>query len=371
MKARDEKYMREALRQAKRGLGRTSPNPMVGALIVRGDRIIARGYHRGPGQNHAEVDALSKLKQKVHKRDILYITLEPCNHFGRMPPCTEAILTSGIKRIAIGMKDPNLHVTGGGAGYLLNKGVEVKTGILEAECQRLNEAYVKHVTTGTPFIAVKSAQTLDGWTATVTGHSKWITNESSRRFVHLLRDRVDAVMVGIGTVLADDPLLTSRLPGKKTKDPVRVIVDTKLRISSQAKVIKHQSSVKTIIAIGSKIPQKRVKSIESAGVSIIKCPLKGGLIDLSALFQKLGAMSLNSVLVEGGSGITGSLIREKLVDKFYIFKAPKILGGGDGLPMATGKGAKRMDKCLNLRGLKVRRFEEDILIEGYPVYSSK
>jgi len=368
MMNKDDKYMREALRQAKKALGRTSPNPMVGALIVRGDRILARGYHRGPGQKHAEADALTKLKKKVNKNDILYVTLEPCNHFGRTPPCTEAILASGIKRIVIGMKDPNPHVTGGGAGYLSSKGLEVKIGVLEAECRRLNEAYVKHVTTGIPLIILKTAQTLDGWTATVTGHSKWITNERSRAFVHGLRDRVDAVMVGIGTVLADDPSLTSRLPGKMTKDPVRIIIDTKLRISSQAKVIKNQSSAKTIIAVGPKIPKKRFNAYESAGVSILKCPLKKGLIDLHDLFQKLGAMSLNSVLVEGGSGITGSLIRERLVDKFYIFKAPKILGGEDGFPMASGPGAKRMDKCLSLKETKIRRFEEDILIEGYPVY---
>jgi diaminohydroxyphosphoribosylaminopyrimidine deaminase/5-amino-6-(5-phosphoribosylamino)uracil reductase len=175
-------------------------------------------------------------------------------------------------------------------------------------------------------------------------------------------------MVGIGTVMADDPLLTSRLPGEKTKDPVRVIVDTKLRISSKAKVIKHRSSAKTILAVGPKIPQKRLESIESTGASVITCPLKKGLIDLPVLFQRLGAMSLNSVLVEGGSSITGSLIRERLVDKFYIFKAPKILGGEDGFPLASGPGVKRMDKCLSLREIKISRFEEDILIEGYPVY---
>lgn len=360
--------MRAALREAGKASGRTSPNPMVGAVIVRGDRILARGYHRGPGQKHAEVAALSDLGQKVRRGDILYVTLEPCHHFGRTPPCTLAILESGIRRVVIGMTDPNPHVTGGGAGYLSENGVEIRTGILEPECRRLNEAYVKHVTTGIPFIIVKSAQTLDGWTATATGHSKWITNDSSRRFVHRLRDRVDAVMVGIGTISADDPSLTTRLSGKNARDPVRVVVDTNLRISPQAKVIRHNSAAGTFIAVGPGVSGKRLESIESEGVSIIRCPVKKGLIDLKALFHRLGEMSLNSVLVEGGSGITGSLIRDRLVDKFYIFKAPKILGGEDGLPMASGRGAKRMDECLNLKEIKVRRFKEDILIAGYPVY---
>jgi len=364
-----EKLMREALHQAKKAWGRTSPNPMVGAVIVREGRILSRGYHRGPGQAHAEVEALSKLRQKIRKKDILYVTLEPCNHWGRTPPCTEAILASGIKRVFIGMKDPNPHVPGGGAGYLSGHGVEIKTGILETECLRLNEAYLKHITTGMPFIILKSAQTLDGWTATATGHSKWITNEHSRRFVHQLRNRMDAIMVGIGTVLADDPSLNTRLPGKQTRDPVRVIADTNLRISSQAKVIKQESQAKTVIAVGPDVPRKRLESIEKEGVSIIRCRSKKGLIDLEGLFQSLGEMGLQSVLVEGGSGITGSLIREKLADKFYIFMAPKILGGNDGYPVAAGRGAKRMDRCLNLRDIKIRRFKEDILIEGYPFYA--
>lgn len=364
----DEKFMRKALHQARKGLGRTSPNPVVGAVITRNGKIIASGYHKRAGDNHAEIEALGKIGYGATGGDTLYVTLEPCNHYGKTPPCTEAILKSGIKRVIVGMRDPNPNVSGGGCEFLAQKGVEVRTGVLESECIRLNEHFLKFVSTGRPFVIAKSALTMDGWTATSTGHSRWITNERSRRFVHRLRDRVDGVMVGVGTVLSDDPLLTTRLKNHKGKNPIRIIVDTHLRISDNSRVLINDSSSKTMIVVGDDVPQERLKSFQRHRVSIVICPTKGGRVNLAVLMDILGEMSITSFMVEGGSTLMGSMIRERLIDKFYIFKAPKILGGNDGIPMALGSGPKRIDECLSLTDLKIKRFGEDILLVGYPVY---
>ena len=358
--------MRAALRLARKGLGRTSPNPAVGAVIVRKGKIISSGYHKRAGSEHAEIEALAKIGGRGEKEDTLYVTLEPCHHQGRTPPCTEAILRSGIKKLVVGMKDPNPKVSGGGCEFLAEKGVQVRAGILEGACRQLNEAFLKFVTTGRPFVVAKSALTMDGWTATSTGHSRWITNEKSRQFVHRLRDRLDAVLVGVGTVLADDPMLTTRL--KKGRDPVRIIVDTDLRIPDEAKVLNSGSSAPTLIAVGAHVPPQRLRRVEKSGVLSLTCPTNEGRIDLAALMDILGGMDIVSLLVEGGSAIMGSMIRERLVDKFYIFKAPKILGGNDGIPMAFGPGPREMADCLRIKHIKLRRFGDDILVRGYPEY---
>lgn len=368
MNQMDTRFMREALRQARKGLGRTSPNPAVGAVIVRNGKVIARGYHRKAGLPHAEIEVLSKLGGKAQADDTLYVTLEPCNHYGRTPPCTKAILESGLKKIVVGMNDPNPGVSGGGCSFLSANGVEVKTGVLETECRRLNEAFFKYVTSGRPFVIVKSALTLDGWTATAAGHSKWITNEKSRELVHRLRNRVDAVMVGVGTVLADDPLLTTRLTRGRGKDPLRIIVDTHLRTPLNAKILNHVSSADTLVAVGAHVASEYVKRYQKKGVYAVICPVKDGRIDLVALLDILGERSVTSLLVEGGASIIGSLLREKLIDKFYVFKALKIMGGDDGVPMAAGPGPEKMDQCLTLKDVHVRRAGEDILITGYPDY---
>ncbi len=371
MNRNDIKFMKQAIRLAAKGLGRTSPNPAVGAIIVREGRVIASGYHKKAGQNHAEVEALSMIGGEGMAGDTIYVTLEPCNHYGRTPPCTEAILKSGINNVVIGMPDPNPSVAGGGAEFLMSKGIGVVSGVLEAECRRLNEGFIKHVTTGRPFVIAKSALTLDGWSATSTGDSKWITNERSRDFVHRLRDRVDAIMTGVGTIISDDPYLTAR-PGKRRgRDPVRIIVDTHLRIPHNAKVLNHDSGSETIVAVGDHVPPELVRDIEKPGVSTMTCPLKDGRIDLSALVGALGKMPFTTILVEGGAGIMGSMIREELIDKFYIFKAPCILGGDDGIPMARGKGPERMNQSVLLRDMELRRFGEDILITGYPEYAKR
>ena len=359
--------MREALRQARKGIGRTSPNPVVGAVIVRNGEIIASGYHKRAGGRHAEVAALAKISGKAGNDDTLYVTLEPCNHHGRTPPCTEAILRKGVKKVVVGMRDPNPEVTGGGCKFLAQNGVEIKSGVLESECRRYNESFLKFAATGRPFVVSKSALTMDGWTATSAGHSHWITNERSRQFVHRLRDRMDGVMVGVGTVLADDPLLTTRFKNRRGKDPTRIIVDTHLRIPDNARVMNHDSLEMTVIAVGDDVPHELLKRRQKDRVSIVTCPTKEGRIDLPALMDILGEMSITSLLVEGGSTLNGSMIRERLVDKFCIFKAPKILGGNDGISMATGAGPERIDGCLMLKDIRVRRFGDDVLITGYPV----
>jgi diaminohydroxyphosphoribosylaminopyrimidine deaminase/5-amino-6-(5-phosphoribosylamino)uracil reductase len=268
------------------------------------------------------------------------------------------------------MRDPNPRVAGGGCEYLAEKGVKVRIGILERECRRMNEFFVKFVTTGRPFVVAKTALTLDGWSATSTGHSQWITNQESRKFVHHLRDVVDAVMVGIETILFDDPSLNTRLKNGKGKDPIRIVLDTNLRIPEHAKVLRQGSQAIALVVAGENVPAERQEKVRECYASLLLCPTKEDRIDLQALMDKLGAMSITSILVEGGATLMGALIREKLIDKFYVFKAPKILGGSDGIPMALGPGPKKLDQGLILKDTEVKRFGDDILVIGYPEYGA-
>ncbi len=365
----DIRYMRQAIRLARKGLGRTAPNPAVGAVIVKEGKVLSKGYHRRAGAPHAEREALKGLGGKAPGAT-MYVTLEPCNHVGRTPPCTEAIAASGINRVVIGMKDPNPRVKGNGVAFLAERNIEVKLGVLEPECRELNEGFVKHVCSGRPFVMVKSAQTLDGWTATVGGDSKWITNDRSRRYVHQLRNHVDAIMVGVGTVLADDPRLTSRLGHGKGKDPLRIVVDTHLRTPLSARVLTQKSSTGTMMVVGSQVKGSAIRDFEQEKNTVVTCPTKQGRIDMEFLLDILGKRMVTTLLVEGGAGIIGSLMRGRLVDKFYIFKAPRLLGGGDGVPMASGPGPRMMAESVSLRDIRVRRFGDDILVVGYPDYTA-
>jgi diaminohydroxyphosphoribosylaminopyrimidine deaminase / 5-amino-6-(5-phosphoribosylamino)uracil reductase len=368
VKDNHEKFMRVALGFARKGVGKTSPNPAVGAVIVRKGQVVAAGFHHKAGAPHAEVEALNRLGGNARPGDTLYVTLEPCNHFGRTPPCTQAILEKGVRKVVVGMKDPNPQVTGGGCEVLSAQGVDVVTGVLEGECRRLNEWFVTYVTEGRPFVIAKTAMTLDGWTATSSGHSRWVTNERSRDWVHRLRNQVDGILVGVGTVMADDPLLTTRLRKGRGRDPVRIIVDTNLRVPMNARVLGHGKGSKTLIAVSEEVAGRRLKRLERKDVSFLVCPEKEGRIDLRALMDMLGKRSITSVLLEGGATLMGAMIREKLVDKFCIFKAPKILGASDGRPMALGQGPSRMDQSILLKDVQVRRFGDDILVMGYPDY---
>ena len=361
----DEIFMKQVLRQARRGLYSTTPNPAVGAIVVKNGHIVGSGYHKKAGAPHAEIEALSNAGERA-KGSTLYVNLEPCNHYGRTPPCTKAILDYGVRRVVVGMADPNPDVSGGGCEFLRSKGVEAKCGILEEECGRLNEVYIKYVTKGKPFVILKGALTLDGWIATSRGNSKWITNEKSRKFVHTLRKRVDAIMVGVETIIADNPQLTPYLTGGSKRGPVRVVADTNLRIPLDSRVFNKGTSALTIIAAGSNVNSIKRKRVEGLGARVIKCRMMDGRIDLASLLDRLKDMSISSVLVEGGGTLFGSIIREGLVDKFYIFIAPKILGGDNGVAFMSGPGCYAIEDCLTLKVFMVRRFDDDIMVEAYP-----
>jgi diaminohydroxyphosphoribosylaminopyrimidine deaminase/5-amino-6-(5-phosphoribosylamino)uracil reductase len=360
----DTKYMRLALRLAARGVGRTSPNPVVGALVVHGGAVVGKGYHERAGGAHAEVHALAAAGD-LARGGTLYVTLEPCNHVGRTPPCTKAIIRSGVGRVVVGCRDPNPHVAGKGVEMLRSHGLEVEVGVEAERCRRLNDAFIKHVTTGLPLVVAKAAASLDGKIASATGDSRWITNERSRRFVHRLRWVLDAVLVGVGTVLADDPQLTPRIPGMGGKKPLRVILDTTLRTPLEAQVVRSAAEAPTLIATGPEPDRRRVARFQERGVEVLALPLEEGRVSPSGLLRELGGRQITSLLVEGGAEVHGSFFRAGLVDKVYFFYAPKIIGGRDAVPLVGGRGAAIVGESLALNRLRLRRFDGDIMVEAY------
>ncbi len=361
----DAKFMKMALSLAKKGWGFTSPNPMVGAVVVKDGKVVGKGFHKAAGKAHAEVNAIDDAKEKAVGSTI-YVTLEPCNHTGRTPPCTKKILKAGIKRVVVAMKDPNPNVQGGGIEYLRNRGIEVAQGILEDEAVKLNEFFIKYVETSMPFVIAKCAATLDGNIATRTGDSKWVTGEASRAFVHWMRHGVDGIMVGAGTVKKDNPSLTTRIKNFPGKDPVRIILDSKLSISSHAKIFNLNSNAKTIIVTGEDASGEKRDLLREKGIVVIGAPIKSdGFIDLGRLMGRLGYIGITSLLIEGGSRVLASAFRAKIVDKILFFYAPKILGGNDGKPICMGKGPDLMRQSIPVGNIRLRRFEDDIMIEGY------
>jgi diaminohydroxyphosphoribosylaminopyrimidine deaminase/5-amino-6-(5-phosphoribosylamino)uracil reductase len=365
----DAKYMRLALKLAARGLGRTSPNPVVGAVVVQAGTVVGTGYHEVAGGPHAEINALATAGD-LGRGGTLYVTLEPCNHHGRTPPCTETILRSGVRRVVVGCLDPNPHVTGGGVEVLLGRGLEVEVGVEEERCRRLNDAFIKHVTTGLPLVMAKAAASLDGKIATRMGDSRWITNEQSRRFVHRLRLVADAILVGVGTVVADNPRLTARVPTKAKGKPIRVILDTRLRTPLESQVATSTGEVPTVIATGPEPDRGRLAALEGRGVEVLPLPLEEGRVSLPSLLKALGARQITSVLVEGGAEVHGSFFRAGLVDKVYFFFAPKIMGGRNAVPMVGGAGVAYVAESAVLSRLRLRRFGGDIMVEAYLANSS-
>ena len=358
-----EFFMKKALALAKKGQGYTSPNPMVGAVIVKDGEVKGKGYHQSVGQAHAEVNAIEDAGAQT-KGATLYVNLEPCNHTGRTPPCTRKILEAGIKRVVVAMEDPNT-IAGGGCVFLKQRGIEVLTGICENQARRLNEAFVKYVNTKNPFVIIKCAATLDGRIATRTGDSRWVTGEKARRYVHRLRHAVDAILVGIGTIHADNPNLTTRLGSKKGVDPVRIVLDTHLSISPDARILKLNSNSDTILITGSTVSEDKKKKVVKKGVRQIVQPVKDGQIDLKPLMVQLGSMGITSLLVEGGSRVIASAFRSGIVDKALFFYAPKILGGDDGIPICRGPGPQLMKDCIRVKNIRFQRFDDDVMIEGY------
>lgn len=367
MKTIDEKMMALALAEAGKGYGRTSPNPMVGAVVVREGEVVAKGYHARAGEPHAEVNALNKAGPMA-KGATLYVTLEPCHHQGRTPPCTRAVLAAGIARVVIGTLDPNPKVPGGGATFLKSRGITVETGILEARCRDLNEYFNKFITTGRPFVVLKTAATLDGKVATRTGHSRWITGEKARGYVHRLRDGIDAILVGRGTVDKDDPSLSTRLPdGKKAKHPLRIILDTRLRLPLSARVFDASIGGPTIVACGPDPDREKADLLEARGVRVWPLPLFQGGISLGALTERLGREQISSLLIEGGAKVNAhALLEEKIVDKMLLFYAPKIVGGEEAPGLVGGAGVSDMNECLNIDILTTKWFGPDLLIVGVP-----
>lgn len=361
----DERYfMKMALTLAIKGQGFTSPNPMVGAVIVKDGKVVGKGYHKAVGSAHAEVNAIDDAGI-LARGGTLYVTLEPCNHTGRTPPCTEKILEAGIRRVIVAMDDPNPDVKGGGIGYLKKQGINVMLGVCENEAKKINEAFIKYVNTRRPFVILKCAATLDGRIATRTGDSRWVSGEESRMYVHRLRHAADAIMVGIDTVKKDDPSLTTRLNDMKGKDPARVILDTYLSISEDAKVLRLDSDSDTIIVTGGAVSSDKKDRIEKKGALVIESPVKDGLIDLDSLMDRLGAMGITSLLIEGGSRVIASALTAGIADKIIFFYAPKILGGDDGVPVCKGPGPALMNGCIPVKDINVRRFGDDVMIEGY------
>lgn len=356
-------FMQQALDLARRGEGRTSPNPAVGAVIVVAGDVVGSGFHPKAGDPHAEIFALREAGVLACGADA-YVTLEPCSHHGRTGPCCDALIVAGVARVFVGTQDPNPQVSGRGISRLRAAGIEVIVGICEQECRLLIAPFVKLITTGRPFVILKSASTLDGRMATSSGESQWITNEDSRNHVHQVRDRVDAIMVGVGTVLRDNPRLTTRLP-EGGHDPLRIVVDSRLRTPLDAAIVHPDSLAKTLIVTTVQACPNKIKALEQHPlVEVVQLPSCECQVDLVALMDVLGGRDIQNVLVEGGAILNMSLFNAGLIDRVMVYFAPKLIGGDDGKGLFAGRGVTCLGDALQLKDIRSRRFGDDLLIEG-------
>lgn len=363
----DEIYMRAALELARKGMGHVSPNPMVGALIVRNDQIIGQGYHEHYGGLHAERNALASCIASPEGAD-LYVTLEPCCHWGKTPPCTDAIIQSGIRRVIIGSSDPNPLVAGQGIKILKEHGIKVTEGVLENECRRLNAPFFHYITTGLPFVTLKYAMTADGKIASFSGRSRWITGETARRHVHRERWKHTAIMTGSGTILADDPLLTCRLEGGR--NPVRIICDTHLRTPLTARIIKTVSEAPVILATCCTDPEV-YSPYEKKGCTVLTVREKNGHLDLNDLIRRLGQMKIDSILLEGGARLNASALESGIVSRVLVYIAPKIMGGCTAPGPVGGQGVDSPDQAYRLSDPEITRLGPDILLESEVITCSQ
>ncbi len=357
-------WMGRALRLAARGRGRTSPNPMVGAVIVKRGQVVGEGWHRQVGGPHAEVWALRAAGRRA-KGATVYVTLEPCCYHGRTPPCTDALIAAGVAAVKCACLDPNPRVSGKGVQRLRRAGIRVEVGLLEEEARRLNEGYFKRVETGRPFVSLKAAMSLDGKIATTGGESQWITGEEARRFGHRLRARHDVVLTGIGTVLADDPALTVRLARGRT--PLRVVADCQARTPPTARLLSADERP-PVIAVGMRAPAARVGRLEQAGATVWRLPARAGRLDLAALMERLAEEGANTVLVEAGGTLAAGALEAGVVDRVYFFVAPLLIGGAEAPTPVEGKGVRRLAEAWRLGPLKVRRVGGDVLLTGEVVW---
>jgi diaminohydroxyphosphoribosylaminopyrimidine deaminase/5-amino-6-(5-phosphoribosylamino)uracil reductase len=361
----DRGYMQMALNLAQRARGFTSPNPMVGALVVKNNKIIGQGYHAKAGTPHAEIHALNEAGENTPGAT-LYVTLEPCCHQGRTEPCTKAILNSGVERVVVAMVDPNPLVKGKGIRCLKEGGLRVIVGVLEKEARSLNEVFVKYIVTRMPFVLLKAAMSLDGKIATRTGESKWITGSEARKYSHQLRNWYDAILVGVNTILRDDPALTARLPGEENKNPVRIVIDSKARTPLNARVVTSAKETPTLIAVTNAAPADKISGLEKMGVEVL--PVKTnhkGRVDLKALMLELGRREITSVLIEGGGECNSSALKAGIVDKISWFIAPLIIGGQGAPGPVGGEGVASIKEAIPLKQITVKKCGQDIYVEGY------
>lgn len=361
-----EEYMRRALELARKGEGHTSPNPMVGCVVVKDGRIISEGYHEKYGEFHAERNALTRCTEDTAGAD-LYVTLEPCCHQGKTPPCTDIIIEKKIARVFVGSMDSNPLVAGKGVQILRDHGIYVETGILDAECRKLNEVFYHYIATKTPFVVMKYAMTLDGKIACATGDSKWVTGEIARTQVHRMRGRYRGIMVGIGTVLADDPMLNCRVEGGV--DPVRIICDSNLHIPTESQIVKTASDIETIVAcsqeaLESERKQEKIRRLKEAGIQIIGTEGAHG-VNLVELMKKLGGQNIDSILLEGGGTLNASALEDGIVNKVYAYIAGKLIGGMDARSPVEGMGIDRMADAITLQNMEIEKLGDDFCIVGY------
>lgn len=357
----DEKYMRLAMQLAGNAIGRTSPNPLVGAVIVKDNRVVGCGWHRKAGTPHAEVHALNQAGELAQGADV-YVTLEPCAHYGKTPPCAKALVEAKVKNVYGGLLDVNPKVAGKGFKILEDAGIHVEYGFLQDELRKQNEVFFKWIEHKKPFVVLKAAMTLDGKIATATGQSKWITNETSRAYGYKLRDIYDGIMVGINTVIEDNPMLTARVDGGK--NPIRIVVDSSLKIDINANVVQDKSA-KTIVATTDKADKDKILKLQAQDVDVIVVDKdENDKVDIEKLLDILGQQNICSILVEGGATLSGSFVAKKLVDKVYFFIAPRIVGGKEAKTPVAGTGILNLQEALALKDIQIEKLEEDILIIG-------
>lgn len=357
-----EQYMKRAIEIAKTAIGHTSPNPMVGCVAVKDGRIISEACHEKYGEFHAERNALTRCTEDMTGAE-LYVTLEPCCHFGKTPPCTDIIIEKGIRKVYIGSMDSNPLVAGHGVEILRSHGIEVECGILEEECTKMNEIFFHYISNKTPFVAVKYAMTLDGKIAAYTGDSKWVTSEPSRMHVQLLRKQYSGIMVGINTVLADNPMLNCRI--EEGVDPVRIILDSHLKIPLDSKIVNTADNIKTIVAYSSRFTDSdKIKQLEEKSITVIETK-DSDRVDLKQLMNKLGELKIDSVIIEGGASVNAAAFAAGIVNKVYAYIAPKIIMGEKAKSPIGGVGIPLMKDAVELKDIRIKNIENDILIEGY------
>lgn len=364
IKRLDIKFMQRALRLARKGLGQTSPNPAVGAVIVKDGMVAGEGYHQKAGAPHAEIHAI-RAAGDAARGGAIYVTLEPCNHYGRTPPCTRAILEAGIRRVIIGATDPNPNVAGGGAEFLRSRGLEIQVGCMEEECRLVLAPFAKQIVTGLPWVRSKAAMSLDGRIATRTGESRWITNERARSLGHGLRAISDAILVGRGTIVSDDPQLTSRIKGKTARNPARFVLDSGLQVGLESRVL-NQTGRTVVIGVEGRADLGKKKALEAKGAEVwLMPPDRHGRPEMGAVLKKMGEMGIQSVLVEGGAAIHGAFWDGGLVDEAFFFYAPVVIGGEDARPAIGGEGAGRLETAPRLKFVTHRRLKDNWLIHGF------